>query len=192
MIDHPLAVVYAIDINAENCTQCALDLLQPHIKHSDSNGTISQAMASKTVFPIWHRDFPRHFVLVADAKQPLLSAAEVGKRAESVKKAVSQAIGNDTVVQVSSVCINSGSGSAEEAGAQIGWSSYRHSNLSCPGRHGVVPCAGEPFQHVQMEQATASARGGWLSKKNLEDLTTVVNTILRTLHLPCHCVEHSP
>jgi hypothetical protein len=183
MMDHPLAAVYAVDAHSDAPAASARKLLQPHLRHSDDDGSISQAMASKTVLPFWHRDFPRHFLVIVDAKKPALDAADLKERVEAVAREAALAIGNADVVKVSKITINSGSGTASEAGAQTKWSQFRHSPLTCPGRHKSVPCAGEPFQHVRMSQATAVAAGGWLSRANLDDMSSVVNTIVRALPL---------
>jgi hypothetical protein len=187
MIDHPLAVVYAIDAHANTPASSAIELLQPHLRHSDDDGSISQAMASKTVLPFWHREFPRHFLVVVDAKKGALDAADLKERVAAVARAAVLAVGNADVVKVSTVTINSGSGTADEAGAQIKWQRFRHSPLTCPGRHKSVPCAGEPFQHVQMSQATTAAAGGWLSQGNLDEMSAAVNAIVRAL--PAHWKE---
>jgi hypothetical protein len=179
MMDHPMAAVYAAAFHGCDTKQSVLDALIAHLKHSDDSSSFSQAMASKTVFPLWHRDFPRHFVVLVDARQGAAAADDVAKVVAAVSKAAAAAIGNEAMVKVSAVTINEGSGGTEEAGAKVAWSDFRHSNLSCPGRHRVVACAGEAFQHVQMEAASAGARGGWLSQQNLDDVTAVVNAILR-------------
>ena len=179
MVDHPLAAVYAVSAHADTPATAAMELLQPHLRHSDDDGSISQAMASRTVVPFSHRDFPRHFLVVVDATKPPLAAGELKARVEALSRSAALSVGNPDVVRVSTVTINSGGGSRQDAGAQIQWQRHRHSTLSCPGRHRAVPCAGEPFAHVQMEQATASAQGGWLSQQNLDDVAAAVNAIVR-------------
>ena len=181
MIDHPLAAIYAVAFTPEATAAAtsAIALLQRHLKPSDDNSSYSQAMASKTVFPLWHPEFPRHFVVLVDTQQCTPSAAEIDACVAAVLKSATAAVGNDGVVRVSAVEVNGGTGSKGEAGTHVDWLRHRHSNLSCPGRHRVVACAGEAFQHVQMEQASARARGGWLTQQNLDDLVAFVSAFLR-------------
>ena len=193
MVDHPMAAIYAISFHADGgCAKATTDLLQKHLKPSDDNSSFSQAMASRTVFPLWHPDFPRHFVIVLDAKQGAHEPIEVTRAVAAVQKAAAAAVGSDGIVKVSAVVLNSDSGGANSAGAGVSWARFRHSSLSCPGRHRVVACAGEALQQIDLkrdEGVTAPARGGWLSQKNLEDVTAVVNAFLRAPHTPHSCTS---
>ena len=186
MMDHPMAALYAISFHTDGgCARATTDLLQKHLKPSDDNSSFSQAMASKTAFPLWHPDFPRHFVIVIDAKQGAHEPSEVTRAVSAVQKAAATAVGSDGIVKVSAVVLNSGSGGADSAGAQVSWARFRHSSLSCPGRHRVVACAGESLQQIDMkrdEGVSASVRGGWLTQRNLDDVMAVVNAFLRA-----HC-----
>ena len=185
MIDHPLAAVYAVAYHGSDTKQSAIDLLSAHLKPKDDNSSFSQAMASKTVFPLWHREFPRHFLIVIDVHRSKPTEEDVAKCIAAVSKAAAAAVGGEFMVKVSAVEVNGGTGEQTEAGAQVKWSAHRHSNLACPGRHRVVACAGEPFQHVSMDQASTKWRGSWLTEQNLADVTEVINVMLRahsTLH----------
>lgn len=179
-MDHPLAIVYAVDIHASDCTEAALDLLRPHLQPRSDDPRIPPAMASASVLPFWDPDFPRHFVLVADAKKGVPSSDQIKSKAEALIKAVNSAIPGGSTARVSMLTLNSGSGSTDEEGTSVDWDVHMHCTLPAKADNvdAVVPSAGEPLQRPALP-GDSNARGCWLSTKNLEDTRNLVSTIIR-------------
>lgn len=179
-IDHPLAIIYAVDIHSADCTAAALDLLRPHLQPRTDDPSIPPAMAHAAVLPFWDPEFPRHFVLVADACRGALPSEQIKSKAESLIKAVNSAIPGASTPRVSVLTLNSGSGSEDEAGAAVEWATHMYSTL--PSRvenaDSVVPSAGEPLERPSIQGDTV-ARGCWLSARNLDDTRTLISTIIR-------------
>jgi hypothetical protein len=94
-IDQPLCVVYAVDAMSESIGAAAVALLEPHLEQPDSTlqhtaaapvpgGTqplVTQPLATQ---PLADREFPRHFVLVVDARRGSLTSEELKAKGDEV------------------------------------------------------------------------------------------------------------
>lgn len=87
--------------------------------------------------------------------------------------------------RVSALLINSGNGAEDEAGTQVQWHTFEHCSLPSKGENDtgtVRPSAGEPLEGAAFSRDDGPARGCWLSQKNLEDVTSLISSVIRANH----------
>lgn len=184
-VDQPLAIIYAINIHSPEYIASALSLLRPHLHPRVDAFSIPPAMASAAAVPFWDPDFPRHFVLVADARDGGLASDEINSKADLLVKAVNSAIAGGSSPRVSVLTLNSGAGGKDEAGATVDWA--RHMNSTLPSKadstETVVPSAGEPLERPAVASEHGDARGCWLSMRNLDDTRTLISAVIRALSI---------
>ena len=105
-----------------------------------------------------------------------------------VAKAVEAALEGGSAPRVSALLVNGGSGTEEEAGAQVLWHTFEHCRLPSKGENDtgpVRPSAGEPLERPAFTKEDGPARGCWLSAKNLEDARTLISSVISATRTTC-------
>eukprot|EP00892_Ulva_mutabilis_P007845 jgi/Ulvmu1/5432/UM022_0227.1 len=180
-IDHPLGIIYALNAHAADCAAVAVELLRPHVQPSADEPCVPPAMATAAVLPFWDPDFPRHFVLVVDVLNGVLTSEQIKSQAEALFKAVNLLVPGGSAPRISLLTLNSGTGDSDEAGAAVDWVKHIHSTLpsKADNTNSVVPSAGEPLERPALDAEGGSGRGCWLSSRNLDDTRAFISTVIR-------------